>query len=312
MSSVIIPDIEFRKGFEGFADDPFYRALVHIKGNDHSFRSEYSANEASNILKYKQLITFSKFFKENGFKRFMPVKGMYLLNNLFSDYQGIRPMVDIDFIVHPDEFRKIPAFLKKHPEIRLESNFHPVLRKFFGEDFSFIWNGTVIELHSKITLASVPGLIEEVFENSKEKANPDGTLFLAPDIEYMAVLMLLHDYSRSDLIDLTCRRLLEFYIVLSNCDIEKLTNLVQKHDLERMLECHLYLISKMTEENLLSTERTELFNKLANIVPDMEHFRFIVENKETLSKFLYGKKWKKLKSRNIAAGIFKKIAGTLK
>ena len=101
------PDIEFNNGFESVYDDPYFCAIQYIKGKNPEFRSQYSANEASNILKYKQLCKISSMLRNEGFSKFMPVKGMYLLNTLFSDSFGIRNMADIDILVHRDEFAKI-------------------------------------------------------------------------------------------------------------------------------------------------------------------------------------------------------------
>lgn len=308
----LFPDIEFNNGFESVYDDPYFCAIQHIKGKNPGFLKQYISNEASNILKYKQLCKISSMLKNEGFSKFMPVKGMCLLNSLFFDHPGIRAMADVDILTDKDEFAKLPEFIKKHPEFKYTSNFPLNIRKFFGEDISFHFNSTLIELHSKITLVSFPGLIEEIFENSEEKQNPDGQTFLTPTLEYAAAIMLLHDYSRGDFADLTFKRIIEFYIVMSNCDFKKLKNIAKEHGLDTMLDCHLFLIWTMIKNPEFDRYNFKIIEEFGLIEKDGSMHRFKVTNPFKLSKELYKKRWKYLKMRNIPAGIFKKIAGIIR
>jgi len=308
----IFPDIVFNSGFEVIYDDPYFCAVQYIKGKNTEFKSHYLANEASNILKYKQLCKISSMLKNEGFSKFIPVKGMYLLNTLFFDHPGIRAMADIDIIVHRDEFKKIPEFIKKYPELEYKSNFPLKIRKYFGEDISFFYNSTLIELHSKITLVNFPGLIEEIFENSEEKQNPDGQTFLAPTLEHAAIIMLLHDYSRGDFSDLNFKRIIEFYIVITNCDLKKLKVIAKKLGLDTMLDCHLFLIRTMIKDPHFDRYDFKIIEEFGLVEKDESMHRFKVENPFKLRKVLYKKRWKYLIMRNIPAEIFKKIAGMIR
>jgi len=301
----IFPEIQFHADFKDFEKDPYFQALQFVKGSNPGYKTDYVSNEASNILKYKQLSVFSNLLNKSGFSKFMPVKGMYLLNNLFSPFPGIRQMADIDILMHPDEFKKIPVFIKKHPEIELKSNFHPALRRFFAEDFSFVFNDTVIELHSEITLVSFPGFVKEMFEHSTLIKNPDKMVFLTPEIEYMTTLMLLHDYARNDFSDLNCKRLLEFYLVLGQCDFEKLFRITKKYGLDKMLDCHLFILYTIIKTPFFKRSDFSIDVSFGYIEKHPRYNSFIVADPLKLRKVLYGKRWKYLRTRNLAAETFK-------
>lgn len=305
----VFPDIMLRKEFAGFQSDPYFRAILYLFGKDHEFKTHYLANEASNILKYKQLCKISSLLKDHGISKFMPVKGMYLLNTLFSDSFGIRNMADIDILVHPDEFKKLPRFLRKHPEMKLKSNFHPFLRRFFGEDFAITYNETVIELHSNIALIQFREFMKEVFENIQIISTPDKNDFSVPQIEYAAMIMLIHDYTRDDFIDLTFRRLIEFYIVISNCDFEKLKNIAKKHGLDTMLDCHLFMIWTIIEKPNFSRYDFKIIEEFGLIEKAENEKQFCVNDKMALQRVLYGKRWKYLRLRNLSAELFKRVFG---
>jgi hypothetical protein len=308
----IFPEIQISHDFPEINDDEFYKSIQFLKGKNPEYKRFYAANEASNILKYKQLCIISNLLRKNGFNKFMTIKGMYLLNTLFSNFFGIRPMADIDIVVHPDEFKKIPAFLKEYPEMKLKSHFHPFLRQFFGEDFAIIYNDTVIELHSNIALIQFRKLMKEVFENIITISTPDKMEFSVPTIEYSALIMLIHDYTRDDFIDLTFRRLLEFYIVIYNCNFKKLLNIAKKHRLETMLDCHLYMISRMLKNPFFDKESFFIHPQFEFIEKTDGKGWFSVKDKMALQKVLYGRRWKYLRLRNGSAEIFKKLFGKKK
>lgn len=305
----VFPDIMLRKEFAGFQSDPYLKAIGFIKGGQPSFKGGYVATEAANIIKYSHLRKITSKMKESGFSKFMPVKGMMLLNTLFSDFQGIRQMADIDILVHPDEFGKVAEFVNNNQEFNYKSNYPVFLRKYFGEDISFYFDSTLVEIHSRITLVKFPGLIEEIFEKSEEKSNPDGEIFIVPPLEYAAVIMLLHDYSRGDFADLTFKRLLEFYIVAGNCDLQKLKSIAEKYGLEQMLNCHLFLIWTMLDNTFFDRYDFKIIEEFGLITKHERLNCFKVEKPYNLQKALYGKRWKYLKMRNIAAGVFKFAIG---
>jgi len=305
----VFPDIILRKEFAGFTADPYFKSIEFLKGNDPSYKTVYVSTEAANIIKYRELCRVSSKMKESGFSKFMPVKGMMLLNSLFFDFPGIRQMADIDILVHPDEFGKVPELINKNNDFKYKSNFPLHIRKYFGEDISFYFNSTLVELHSRITLVKFPRLIEEIFEKIEEKKNPDGEIFIAQPLEYAAVIMLLHDYSRDDLADLTFKRLLEFYIVISNCDFQKLKSIAEKYGLHTMLDCHLFLIWTMLENTFFDRYDFKIIEEFGFIERHATLNSFKVSNPSKLQKAVYGKRWKYLKMRNVAAGVFKFAIG---
>ncbi|MGI6393599.1 MAG: nucleotidyltransferase family protein [bacterium] len=304
----IFPEIVPRKEFSEISDEPYFSAIEYINGKKEDFKNIYVANKAANTIKYSHLRKVSLMMKEFGFSKFIPIKGAMLLNTLFEKHQGIREMADIDLLVHPEEFHKIPEFLNKNKELKYVSRFSPTLRKHFGEELSFSLNSTLIELHSTITLVKIKGLVEEIFEKSIEKANPDGELFLTPPIEYTAIIMLLHDYSRGDFSDLTYKRLLEFYVVLFNSDFLKLKNIAEKYELDTMLNSHLFLIWTMIENPFFNRYNFEIIEHFGLLKKDEEFRGFRVENNSSFEKVLYGKRWKTLKLRNMATALFKAVA----
>jgi hypothetical protein len=305
----VFPEIILRKEFAGFRSDPYFKALEFLKGNDPSYKTVYVSTEAANIIKYRELCRVSSKMKESGFSKFMPVKGMMLLNTLFFDFPGIRQMADIDILVHPDEFGKVPELINRNNDFKYKSNFPLHIRKYFGEDISFYFNSTLVELHSRITLVKFPGLIEEIFEKSEEKKNPDKETFSAPPLEYAAIIMLLHDYSRDDLVDLTFKRLLEFYIVIYSCDLKKIKGIAQKYGLHTMLNCHLFLIWTMLENTFFDRYDFKIIEEFGFIERHATLNSFKVSKPSKLRKAVYGKRWKYLKMRNIAAGAFKFAIG---
>lgn len=301
----IFPDMRINSSFSQIKNEDLYKTIMFLKGDNTHYKTKYTSHEASNILKYKELCTISNLLKKHGFKKFIPIKGMYLLNTLFSNYFGIRPMADIDILIHPDEFKNLPDFIKKHPELKWKSNYHPIFRRFFGEDFAVILNNTLIEFHSNIMLVKYPNLIKEIFDNTKKLTTSGNMTFLVPRIEHASLLMLMHDYSRVDLADLTLKRLLEFYIVIYNCDLDKLKTTAKRHDLNRMLDCHLYLINKMLSQTFFGSgfDKHPVFEQ----IKFKDGINFTLKDKTALRKYLYGKKWKYLRFRNLAAEIFKSV-----
>jgi len=301
-------EIYLKEKFKHFESDPYFKMVRYLAGAGPDLKKEYVNNEASNILKYQAFKEFQKLLKESGFKKFMPVKGIWLFNNLFREFQGIRTMADVDFLFHASEFAKLPEFINGMSEFKLSSKGSLKLRARFAEEISVIYRKVLIEMHSKITLVSFPGLIEEIF-NSSEIENIDGVEVLNPSIESALIIMLLHDYSRADLADLTVARLLEFYIVFGTADVEKLKSTTKRLGLERMLESHLFMIFTMFEN-------TEKLKGLFKVHPEHDLIEssqgktvFTVSDPVKFQKFIYGKQYKKLFLRNAAAEVFKKIAG---
>ncbi len=305
----IFPEISFHKEFKDFERDPFFRALRYLKGDEPSFEAEYRANEASNILKYKQLVIFSNLLKKHKITKFVPVKGMYLLNTLFKDHYGLRSMVDIDLLFHPEEFAQIPELVKNSPQLKLKKQFHPLLRRYFCEDIPVLLNGTLIELHSKMSFISFGNFIENVFENSVEKKIDNDLKMLLPEIEQMALIMLIHDHMGKNFYNLVAGRLLEFYVVIYNCDLSKLRKTADKFGLGKMLDCHLFLIYTMIEEPFFKKSDFDIDEAFQYIDRDEKSCAFKVEKEFSLQMALFGYKTILLRSRIISGTLFRYMFG---
>lgn len=247
MNNEIFPEIIFRKEFSDFAKDPFVKALDLINGKNDDFRRKYNETEAENLLKYRDFRKICDALNSDGIKRFIPVKGMFVFNTIFSNHLGLRPMSDIDLLFAPDEYRKLKIFLSKHPEFPASHGEHSFLEH-SREAFCVISGKTLTELHSQITTMPVCGLIKEIFENTVESTDASGRKMLVPRTEYALLIMLMHDYTAASLLNFSLRRLLEFYIVLSNSDLNKVFDIAHRFDLDRALDMQLFMIWTMLEK----------------------------------------------------------------
>lgn len=305
MKEGIFPQFKFRSEFKDIEKDQYFRMITCAGNYDEELRTLSLNNEASNLLKYRVFKDFVLLLQKNGLKDFIPLKGMWLFNTLFNEFQGLRTMIDIDILFSRDEFRKIPAFLKKNPGLYVKTPGSPFLRSFFAEEQSVIVDSILVEMHSDITLIKNRGLIKEIFNESSEFENSDGLKFKVPSIEHGLMLMLLHDYSREDLADLTVKRLLEFYIVLYNCDMKKVLETANRHGLSKMLDCHLFMLYAMMEEPFFERSSFKVHEIFGCIERPAGSNKFTVSSPRKLCKTLYGRKWYLLKMRNLAASVFK-------
>lgn len=299
-------DINFRENFKDLESEKYFRMVRYLAGSGPDLKTEYINNEASNIIKHHAFRDFHVMLKKSGFKNFLPIKGIWLFNNTFREFQGIRQMADVDLLFSKDEFVKLPEFIEECSEFDLKSKGSLKLRSRFAEEISVVSKNVLIEMHSNITLVSFPGLIAEIFNNS-EIENIDGVEVLNPPVEWALVIMLLHDYSRADFADLTVARLLEFFLVLRTADIEKLKNTASQFGLKRMLESHLYLIFTMLENTESLREHFTVSPLYGMIRKGSGSKAFSISDPQKFQKFIYGKRYWKLFLRNCAAGIFKKV-----
>ena len=247
MKSEIFPEIELRKEFSDFEKDPFIRALRFIQGKDDDFKKKYNSVSASNLLKYRDFRKICDALNGDGITRFVPVKGMFVFNTIFSEYPGLRPMSDIDLLFAPEEYRKLKKFLADHPEFPASHGEHSFLEH-SGEALCVISGKTLVELHSRITTMPIRGLISEIFENIEEITDPSGNRMFVPKREYALIIMLMHDYTASSLLNFSVRRLLEFYTVLNNADLNKVIDIARRSDLDRVLEMELFMIATMLKK----------------------------------------------------------------
>lgn len=264
MKSEIFPEIELRKEFAGFEKDPFIRALRFIQGKDDDFKKKYNTIAASNLLKYKDFRKICDALNAEGITHFVPVKGMLVFNTIFSEYQGLRAMSDIDLLFAPEEYSKLKDFFAKHPEFPAAHGEHSFLEH-SGEALCVISGKTLTELHSHITTVAIPGIIKEIFENVEETADASGNKMFAPKIEYAAIIMLMHDYTASSLLNFSIRHLLEFYTVLSNADLDKVINIARRFDLDRALDMQLFMIRTILEKTFFPPSSFTIYEEFTSI-----------------------------------------------
>ncbi len=267
--SDIFPEIVLRKEFADFAEDPFVQALEFVRGKNGGFKQKYAATEAENLLKYRDFRKICDALNADGITRFIPVKGMFVFNTIFANYLGLRPMSDIDLLFAPEEHKKLKNFLAKHPEFPPAHGEHSFFEH-SSEAFCVISGKTLTELHSQITTVAIPGLIEEIFENTEETTDASGMKMLVPKIEYALIIMLMHDYTAASLLNFSVRRLLEFYIVLSHADMDKLKKIAAKFDFDRVLDMQLFMICTMLEKAFFPRSSFKI----------REEFGFIEKNRQ--------------------------------
>ena len=264
MNKEIFPEIVLRKEFSGFEKDPFVRALRFIQGKDDDFKKKYNSISASNLLKYRDFRKICDTLNADGITHFIPVKGMFVFNTIFSEYQGLRAMSDIDLLFAPEEYSKLKDFFVKHPEFPAAHGEHSFLEH-SREAFCVISGKTLTELHSQITTVAIPGLINEIFENIEEITDASGNKMLVPKIEYALITMLMHDYTASSLLNFSIRRLLEFYTLLNNADLNKVIDIARKFDLDRALDMQLFMIATMLEKTFFPRNAFRIYKEFAYI-----------------------------------------------
>lgn len=299
-------DIHFRKEFKDLENEKYFKMVSYLAGENVDLKAQYINNEASNIIKHHAFRDFNGMLGKSGFKSFLPIKGVWLFNNTFRDFQGIRQMADVDLLFSKEEFVKLPEFIGECSELKVKSKGNLKLRSRFAEEISVVYRNVLFEMHSNITLVSFPGLVSQIFKNSVLE-NIDGVEVLNPPVEWALVIMLLHDYSRADLADLTVARLLEFFIVLRSVDIEKLKEITARFDLGNMLESHLFMIFTMLENTEGLREHFSVRLEHGVIERSGDGKAFSVSDPRKFQKFIYGKRCRRLFLRNIAACIFKKV-----
>ena len=287
MNKEIFPEIVLRKEFSDFEKDPFVRALRFIQGKDDGFKKQYNSVSASNLLKYRDFRRICDALNSEGITRFIPVKGMFVFNTIFSEYQGLRPMSDTDLLFAPEEYKKLKDFFVKHPEFPAAHGEHSFLEH-SREAFCVISGKTLAELHSQITTVAIPGLINEIFENIEEITDASGNRMFVPKMEYAPITMLMHDYTASSLLNFSVRRLLEFYTVLNNADLNKVLDIARRFDLDRALDMQLFMIATMLEKTFFPRNAFKIYEEFGSI--EKSEGGFLVKTPwKTHRKIFHGK-----------------------
>lgn len=302
MKSEIFPEIELRKEFSDFEKDPFIRVLRFIQGKDDDFKKKYNSVSASNLLKYRDFRKICDALNGDGITRFVPVKGMFVFNTIFSEYPGLRPMSDIDLLFAPEEYSKLKDFFAKHPEFPAAHGEHSFLEH-SREAICVISGKTLAELHSQITTVAVPGIINEIFENVEEITDASGNKMFVPKIEYAAIIMLMHDYTASSLLNFSVRRLLEFYTVLNNADLNKVLDIARKFDLDRALDMQLFMIRTMLEKTFFPRNAFKIYEEFASI--EKSDHGFLVKYPWKIHKKIFHGKTFPLGMKNYFASIIR-------
>lgn len=309
MNNEIFPEIIFRKEFSGFAEAPFVKALDFIRGKNDDFKRKYAATEAENLLKYRDFRKICDALNADGITNFIPVKGMCVFNTIFSKYLGLRPMSDIDLLFAPEEYKKLKNFLAKHTEFPASHGEHSFLEH-SHEAFCVISGKTLTELHSQITTMPIRGLIKEIFENIEETTDASGRKMLVPKIEYALVIMLMHDYTAASLLNFSVRRLLEFYILLSHADMDKLRKIAAKFDLDRVLDMQLFMIWTMLEKTFFPKNSFKIREEFGLI--ETNERRFHVKHPWKIHRKLFHGKSLPLGIKNSVGAILRETKAGLK
>lgn len=287
MNNEIFPEIVFRKEFLDFEKDPFVQAIEFIHGKNDDFKKKYNANAASNLLKYTDLRRICDALEKDGITRFVPVKGMFVFNTIFAEYPGLRPMSDIDLLFAPEEYRKLKDFFAKHPEFPPFYGKHEFLEH-SGEAVCVMSGKTLVECHSRIITVRIPGLVKEIFENIEEITDPSGNRMFVPKMEYAAIIMLMHDCTPWTLVNFSTRRLLEFYVVLSLSDMNKVIDTARRFDLDRALDMQLFMIATMLGKTFFPRNTFKVHEYFGSIERNSAGFH-VKHPRKILLKMFHGK-----------------------
>ena len=212
---------------------------------------------------------------------------MYVFNTLFANHLGLRAMSDIDLLFAPEEYKKLKKFLADHPEFPASHGEHSFLEH-SGEAMCVISGKTLTELHSRITNVAIPGLVKEIFENIEEITDPSGNRMFVPKIEYAALIMLMHDYNAWTLVNFSLRRLLEFYIVLSNAGLNKVIDIARRFDLDRVLDMQLFMTATMLEKTFFPQNSFRIREEFGSIGRCGSRFH-VKHPRKMLLKIFHGK-----------------------
>jgi len=256
---VAIPNLTPRPPFTEAAEDTYLRMATALRAatGDPSLLPEplalrYQHALAQNILKEKVFFTVSSHLRDHGVTPF-PIKGMYLLQTLYRDIPGIRPMVDIDLLVTPHDFHTLPSIIREN------TRWHPCkkrflsLRPYLAIDISFLTEETLIEVKRNLIL--MPLLDLQPFFDAAEPVIIAGKTTYHLRFEHAALLYLLHHigdhllhYRRIE-----PRHLAEFSMILCAMgEIAPFRDLCRSHHLEHWYDLMMFLIYTFFEQPVVT------------------------------------------------------------
>ncbi len=211
----------------------------------------YRHNLAQNIVKEKAFFSVSNHLKERGLHP-IPIKGMYLVQTLYRDLPGIRPMVDIDLLVSLADFRKLPALIRENPA------WHPVMerwlemRSFLAADIAFVTEHTTVEIKRNLLLVPLVDF-RPVFDEA-ETVFVSGMPVAVPRFAHALLLCLLHHIG--DLLHyrrIEPRHLAEFSVMLASFgDIAVFRETCRAFRVERWYDLMLFLLYTFFEHPVVT------------------------------------------------------------
>ncbi len=309
-----IPDLTLRNQFSGLYNDEYLQNIFFVQfQKDDEFFQKYpknlqkkilpndlkdkikkriEQNEYANILKEHKITQLVRNFSKENLSRPLLLKGAYLIRTLYKDCSGIRTMSDIDLLIKKKEYEKSFSLLKKYYKIELwEKRTHPFSSKYYHE-YKIYAGKQLIEIHkSQHPIKMFDLNYEDFFKNSKIDSL---TGSLLPTLEYMILFFLIHDLSQ-DIKNLTIKSITEMYIMLFNSDKEVLTKMVNKFNLNHLLNFYLFMIETLFENSSLtmSPKNSILFFLLKKDKPLFSFwggrfcYKLFVYRKKILKKVFY-------------------------
>jgi len=314
--SSAIPDLTPRQPFSAAANGDYLRMMtaLHAADGDPARLSgplalRYQHNLAQNIVKEKVFIAVSEAMRAGGVTAVYPIKGMHLLQTLYRDLPGIRPMVDIDLLVPRADFPKLPAIVRSRPSWRPDMERFLGLRARLAADIFFVTENTSVEVKRDLLLVPLVDFAPLFAAAGTTVVAGKEVPLLRP--EHAAVLYLLHHlgdhllhYRRID-----PRHLAEFSVILRAIgDTAAFRDLCRSHRLERWYDLMLFLIYTFFEHPVV-TAADFTVHPLFSCIGRTPNDTLGTAATTRLTAFLYGRWALPLLARNALLWLPKRALG---
>ncbi len=254
-----IPDLTPRSPFAETGNDDYLRMISALREADgdpdrlpQPLAMRYRHHLAQNIVKEKVCREVIRRLQEGGVTTALPIKGVHLLQTLYRDVPGIRPMVDIDILVPRADFRKVPAIVRQTP------GWHPVMerwleaRSFLAADIVFVTHQITVEVKRDLLLVPLADF-GSLFAGA-ETTLIAGTPVRIPRFEHALLVFLVHHVG--DLLHyrrIEPRHLAEFSVMLASFgDIAAFRETCRVLRLERWCDLMFFLIYTFFEHPVVA------------------------------------------------------------
>ncbi len=278
----IIPSIKFREPFSAGNSVLYVEMVNKFALNEEPDSSKAtSATVIQNMMKEKKLAQFIRELKKFGITRFVPIKGIYLLQTIYKETPGIRGMGDVDLILDKKDYYKAISLFEKNsfPHFKYSPKriFHHI--RFY--EYKVSVEKDLIELHHKLSVVNffqIPW--EKIGKTDFSTAKLYGEELLLPSLEEEFLISLVHSFFHK----MPYHHLAELFVMFSNCDKKKVAELSEKWGTDHIYNLLLFLFYTALEGSSISP----------NDFVIKPYFRKIKQSKDREFPFVFaGLCWKK-------------------